>query len=71
MSMDQADRKLQTFKMAYIVLAVLVALLGLAIHFMFHEDLIALGLVVLASIIILVGSWLWADQFRKRKLKGF
>ncbi len=67
---EGTDKKLQTLKTAYIVLAVLVGLLGVAVHFLFREDLIALGLIVLASIVVLVGSWMWAGLYRQGKLKG-
>lgn len=67
--MEMSDRQLEAFKVAYLALAVLVGLLGLAVHFLLDDDLIALALIVLASVVVLVGSWLWARFYWKRKFK--
>ena len=63
------DRDLRNFRLAYLVLAVLVGALGVAVHFVSHEDYIALGLVVVAAAIVAVGSMIWARMYRNRKMK--
>ena len=64
----------KTFKVAYIVVAFVVMLLAI-VAALFHETYIALGFIVLASIIILCGSLVMsqmykADSIRKFKKRG-
>jgi uncharacterized membrane-anchored protein len=59
----------KTLKLAYIALAFLV-MLGAIVAAYFHEQYVALGLIVLASAIILSGSVLVSYAYKIEKAKG-
>ncbi|OPY26358.1 MAG: hypothetical protein A4E28_02558 [Methanocella sp. PtaU1.Bin125] len=61
--MDIMKLDLKTVKASYILLAIVVGLGGVAAHFLGH-DLIALGLIVAAALVILLGSVLVSMIYR-------
>ena len=61
--MDVAKLDLKTVKAWYILLAILIGLGGVASHFLGH-DYIALGFIVVAALVILLGSVLVSMIYR-------
>jgi hypothetical protein len=61
--MDVTKLDLKTVKAAYILLAILVGLAGVVSHFLGH-DYIALGFIVVAALVILLGSFLISMIYR-------
>lgn len=69
--MDVTKLDLKNVKASYILLAILTGLAGVAAHFLGH-DIVALGLIVAAAMVILLGSMLVSMIYKvqqKEKLR--
>ncbi len=56
----------KTIKTAYIALSFIAAICAIAASYL-HQYYLALGLIVLASLILLVGSFLFSYKYRMEK----
>jgi len=68
--MDVTKLDLKNVKAAYILLAILLGLGGVAAHFLDH-DYVALGFIVVAALVIMLGSFLISMIYRVQQKEKF
>jgi uncharacterized membrane protein YfcA len=68
MIMDLKNLNLKTVKSAALMLAILIGIAGVASHYLGH-DYVALGLIIIAALVIFIGSLLQLYLFNNRKFK--
>jgi uncharacterized membrane protein YfcA len=66
--MDLTKLDMKTVKMGALLIAVLLGAAGIAAHYLGH-DYISLGLIVLAALVIFIGSLLQRYLFTHQKIK--